>query len=73
MTVYIATEAVNAEVTITSNTVGDIDDNGTVTITDALILVKAIVNNTPIGNGDVNGDGKVGIIDAIRVLKLAAN
>ena len=42
-----------------------------VTVADALVLIKEVVNKTSIENGDVNGDGKVGLADAIRIMKLA--
>jgi hypothetical protein len=71
---YIATEAVNAEVSITSNTgvdiVGDIDGDGIVTIDDVFALIKAVLEDTPLVNGDISGDDKQNIIDVIRVLKL---
>ena len=50
---------------------GDMDGNGMVTVADALVLIKEVVNKTSIENGDVNGDGKVGLADAIRIMKLA--
>lgn len=49
---------------------GDIDGDGAATIVDALMLLRAIVNDETIENGDVNGDGKVGLVDVIRVIKL---
>ena len=52
------------------NPVGDMDGDGSVTIKDALDLIRAILNNQTVENGDVNGDGEVGLVDIIRVLKL---
>ncbi|MBQ6892600.1 MAG: dockerin type I repeat-containing protein, partial [Clostridia bacterium] len=49
---------------------GDIDGDGSVTIKDALDLIRAIVNDQTVENGDVNGDGKVDLADVIRVFKL---
>lgn len=49
---------------------GDINGDRTVTVADALILIRVIVNSQTVENGDINGDGKVGLIDVIRVMKL---
>ncbi|MBQ4557628.1 MAG: dockerin type I repeat-containing protein, partial [Clostridia bacterium] len=49
---------------------GDINGDGTVTIADALLLIRVILNDETIENGDVNGDGKVGLADVIRTIKL---
>ncbi|MBQ4150262.1 MAG: dockerin type I repeat-containing protein, partial [Clostridia bacterium] len=49
---------------------GDIDGDGIATITDALTLLRAVVNDQTLENGDLNGDGKVSLIDVIRVFKL---
>ena len=67
------TFAIFAEVNVEDGAVvGDIDGDGMVTVLDALILVRAIVNDETIKNGDMNGDGKVGLVDVIRVIKLIA-
>ncbi|MBQ4556496.1 MAG: discoidin domain-containing protein [Clostridia bacterium] len=51
---------------------GDIDGDGSVTIKDALDLIRVIVNNHTVENGDVNGDGKINLADVIRVMKKIA-
>lgn len=48
---------------------GDIDGDGNVTVTDALMLIRAVTNARFVENGDVNGDGKVGLVDVIKVMK----
>ena len=52
---------------------GDFDGDGSVTIKDALVLIRAIVNDQTIENGDISGDGKISLIDVLRVMKLIAN
>lgn len=63
---------VSATVTVSEEEIllGDIDGDGIVTITDALTLLRAVVNDQTLVNGDLNGDGKVSLIDVIRVFKL---
>ncbi len=68
----IDTASVSAEVSVSARKAGDIDGDGTVTVLDALMLIRAIVNDETIENGDVNGDGKVGLADVIRIMKLIA-
>ncbi len=67
------TVAICGDVSVVDDTVvGDIDGDGMVTVLDALILVRAIVNDETVKNGDINGDGKVGLLDVIRIMKLIA-
>ncbi|MBQ4556489.1 MAG: dockerin type I repeat-containing protein, partial [Clostridia bacterium] len=69
----VETATVFAEVSVEDNTVvGDIDGDGLVTVLDALMLIRTIVNDETVNNGDINGDGKVGLLDVIRILKLIA-
>ncbi len=51
---------------------GDIDGDGTVTVMDVLMLIRAVVNDQTVENGDLNGDGEVSLIDVLRVMKLSA-
>ena len=60
-----------AEEGLTEDTLGDVNGDGTVTIADVLITIKAILNKTKI-NADMNADGKVTLVDVIRMLKLIA-
>jgi len=67
----VETATVFAEVSVVDNTVvGDIDGDGLVTVLDALMLIRTILNDETVNNGDINGDGKVGLLDVIRILKL---
>ena len=66
----IDTTSVPCEVSVSARKAGDIDGDGTVTVLDALMLLRAIVNEDFVENGDLNGDGKVTLIDVIRVIKL---
>lgn len=67
----VETATVFAEVSVEDNTVvGDIDGDGLVTVLDALMLIRAVLNNLTIENGDLNGDGKLSLIDVLRVIKL---
>lgn len=70
----IDTATVSASVTVTEykGVIGDIDGDERVTVLDALMLIRAIVNSKTIANGDINGDGKVGLTDVIRIMKLIA-
>ncbi len=45
------------------------DTDGSVTLADVLMLIKAVVDGTPLENGDMNGDGKVSRIDVLHVMK----
>ncbi|MBQ4556173.1 MAG: dockerin type I repeat-containing protein [Clostridia bacterium] len=62
---------VSAIVTVSDEKIlrGDIDDDGVVTVHDALKLIKAIVNNEVVANADMNGDGVLNLIDAMRIFK----
>ena len=55
----------------------DTNTDGNVSITDAIALLKHIVDKDPEGfsllGADVNGDGKFTITDAIAILKLILN
>ena len=48
---------------------GDVNSDGTVTLTDALILLKSVLNSE-VTDCDMNSDGTVNLIDVVRVLKL---
>lgn len=49
---------------------GDVNGDNKVTVADALILVKAIVNGEPV-DCDMNADGKLTLIDVLRIMKIA--
>ena len=57
---------------VEKHVMGDIDGDGNVSVSDALTLIKSVVNGKTVKNGDVNGDGKVDLVDVIRVMKLLA-
>jgi hypothetical protein len=53
---YLATATVSAEVSVKEAVKGDLDNDGTVTIADVMLLIRAIVNDQTIENGDISGD-----------------
>ena len=56
---------------------GDLNDDGLVTVTDATIFVNALLNGTeaglPSANADLNGDGFINITDAIELINILLN
>ena len=48
---------------------GDVDGDEILTVFDALVIVRAIVNQTVVSNADMNGDGAVTLLDVIRIFK----
>ncbi len=66
----ISEESVASEVyALDIEEVADYNEDGNVSVADALILIKNIVDDSAIENGDLNGDGKLGLIDVLRLLK----
>ena len=55
---------------------GDINDDGTINLTDTILALKVISNITPPGSifkeADVNGDGFVGLEEAIHALQFTS-
>ena len=49
----------------------DLNSDGRITVTDALLLLSALVNNQALDGGDINGDGKLDLLDVLRSLKIA--
>ena len=52
--------------------IGDVDGDGSVTLKDALELIRAVVNGQAVQNGDLSGDGKISLADVVRILKQIA-
>lgn len=50
------------------NIYGDVNGDDKVTVTDALLLLKLVLNNENT-DCDINGDGKVNLLDVLQVLK----
>ncbi|KPA19103.1 secreted protein containing PKD domain protein [Candidatus Magnetomorum sp. HK-1] len=51
--------------------VADVDGNGQVDVTDAILSIQALSNissQTPLVGGDIDGDGKIGLADIIYLL-----
>ncbi len=48
---------------------GDVNGDTKVTVADALLILKAILNDTALENADVSGDGALSLADVMRVLK----
>ena len=79
---YVVNSADSATVTFTDGTsqvyylrdvIGDTDNDRTVTLADAISIIRAVLNGENLSNCDVNGDGKVNIRDAIQVIKILIN
>lgn len=55
---------------------GDIDDNKTVNLADAILILKVLTGITPSQTinkaADVNGDGKIGLAECMYVLQIVA-
>ena len=68
----------NWEKAITANFIlkGDINNDGSVTLTDAILalqVVSGVTPATPLSKwGDVNGDGKIGLAEVIYILQKVA-
>ena len=52
--------------------VADFDGSGSITVADALVLLRAALENTKLIGGDLNGDGRIGVADVLRLLKFIA-
>ena len=50
----------------------DVDGDGEVTLSDALVTINAVLKGEPIDGGDINGDGIVSLIDILRIMKALA-
>ena len=50
--------------------IGDVNGDGIVTVADALVIIRALLNDISLPNADLNGDGKLSLVDVIRVIKL---
>ena len=61
-----------ATLLVTTGTLGDIDNDGSITITDVLIALKALLNSSDCPAGDMNADGKLTLIDVVKLLKKSA-
>lgn len=48
---------------------GDMNQDGKVTVLDALTLLRAVMESRPIAGGDMNGDGKASLLDIARILR----
>ncbi|MBQ4557544.1 MAG: hypothetical protein IJA60_07855 [Clostridia bacterium] len=48
---------------------GDINEDGIVSIADALATIKAVVNDKYFASADMNGDGSFTLLDVIRIMK----
>lgn len=48
---------------------GDFNGNGKADVEDVLLLLKAVINETPLEGGDVNGDNVLSLLDVLRLLK----
>ncbi len=58
----------------TAVTPGDVDSNGTVTISDALLALRMAMGIIPVANleaADMNGDGTVSVTDALSIIRVS--
>lgn len=65
------------EIVFTSATLGDVNGDGRINITDAVVLASYLIGDASddfvIGAADVNGDGTINITDVVFVVELALN
>ena len=60
--------------TPTAVTPGDVDSNGTVNISDALLALRMAMGIIPVANleaADMNGDGTVSVTDALSIMRVS--
>ena len=73
-TVTIYPEDYNSKLTMLNYALGDIDGNGSITVTDAVMVVQHILYKTPSNfipeTADVNTDGSVNVGDVVSILDL---
>ncbi len=65
--IFVFTE--NGTVTVTVP-FGDVNSDGTIDVKDALLVLKALLNDTALAGGDVNNDGKISLLDVVRLLRI---
>lgn len=53
-----------------SNHPGDLNGDGTVSVADVLMLLRAVLNDRMVAGGDLNGDGALSLLDVVRVMRL---
>ena len=61
--------AKGGSILVTTGISGDVDNNGSISIVDALIALKALLNNEKNPLADMNANGKIELLDVIKVLK----
>ena len=73
-TVTIYPEDYNSKLTMLNYALGDVDGNGSITVTDAVMVVQHILYKTPSNfipeTADVNTDGSVNVGDVVSILDL---
>ncbi|MDY5005328.1 MAG: dockerin type I repeat-containing protein [Prevotella sp.] len=73
-TVTIYPEDYNSKLTLLNYALGDVDGNGSITVTDAVMVVQHILYKTPsnfiLETADVNTDGIVNVGDVVSILDL---
>ena len=73
-TVTIYPENYNSKLTMLNYALGDVDGNGSITVTDAVMVVQHILYKTPSNfipeTADVNTDGSVNVGDVVSILDL---
>ena len=47
----------------------DLDGDGMLSLADAMMLIRSVVDGSSINGGDINGDGEVNLLDVIGILK----
>ena len=76
-TVTIYPEDYNSKLTLLNYALGDVDGNGSITVTDAVMVVQHILYKTPsnfiLETADVNTDGIINVGDVVSILDLISS
>ncbi len=66
----IATASIGTEIAcVAAPVAGDVSGDGKLTVVDALLILKAILNGDTLANADMNGDNTLSLADVMIVLK----
>ena len=54
--------------TVEDDVEGDLDGDGVVAVSDAIVVLDAIISGEATEEADINGDGKVNLIDILSII-----